>query len=72
MKKLSMPISDWSLRNRLVIGVLLLSAVGITIADLAAQSALKSYLIGQADDQLTAVAGGNGATYAVSAAQNCS
>jgi len=58
MKKLSMPISDWSLRNRLVIGVLLLSAVGITIADLAAQSALKSYLIGQADDQLTAVAGG--------------
>lgn len=59
MKKFSSPISNWSLKNRLVIGVLLLSAVGITIADLAAQTALKSYLIGQADDQLTAVAGGS-------------
>jgi two-component system OmpR family sensor kinase len=59
MKKLSSPISNWSLRNRLVIGVLVLSAIGITIADLAAQTALKSYLIAQADDQLTAVAGGS-------------
>jgi two-component system OmpR family sensor kinase len=59
MKKYSSPISNWSLKNRLVIGVLLLSAVGITIADFAAQTALKSYLIGQADDQLTAVAGGS-------------
>ena len=59
MKKLSKPISNWSLKNRLVIGVLLLSAVGITIADFAAQKALKSYLIEQADDQLSAVAGGS-------------
>ena len=59
MKKYSSPISNWSLKNRLVIGVLILSAVGIAIADFAAQTALKSYLIGQADDQLTAVAGGS-------------
>ena len=59
MKKPSSPIANWSLRNRLVIGVLLLSAVGITTVDFAAQTALKSYLIGQADDQLTAVAGGS-------------
>ena len=59
MKKISSPISNWSLKHRLVIGVLLLSAIGITIADLAAQTALKSYLIAQADDQLTAVAGGS-------------
>lgn len=59
MKKFSTPLSNWSLKNRLVISVLLLSALGITIADFAAQTALKSYLIGQADDQLTAVAGGS-------------
>jgi two-component system OmpR family sensor kinase len=59
MKKPSSPIANWSLRNRLVIGVLVLSAVGITTVDFAAQTALKSYLIGQADDQLIAVAGGS-------------
>ena len=59
MRKLSNPLSNWSLKNRLVIGVLLLSAVGIFIADIAAQTALKSYLVGKADDQLTAVAGGS-------------
>jgi hypothetical protein len=41
MRKLSNPLSNWSLKNRLVIGVLLLSAVGIFIADIAAQTALK-------------------------------
>ena len=56
MKKPSSPIANWSLRNRLVIGVLVLSAIGITTVDFAAQTALKSYLIGQADDQLIAVA----------------
>jgi two-component system OmpR family sensor kinase len=59
MKKPSSPIANWSLRNRLVIGVLVLSAIGITTVDFAAQTALKSYLIGQADDQLIAVAGGS-------------
>ncbi|MEI7798129.1 MAG: histidine kinase, partial [Actinomycetes bacterium] len=33
--------------------------MGIFIADIAAQTALKSYLVGKADDQLTAVAGGS-------------
>jgi two-component system OmpR family sensor kinase len=59
MNKPSSPIANWSLRNRLVIGVLVLSAIGITTVDFAAQTALKSYLIGQADDQLIAVAGGS-------------
>lgn len=39
--------------------MLLLSAIGIGVADFAAYGALKSYLISRADDQLIAVAGGS-------------
>ncbi len=52
------PISNWSLRNRLTVGVLVLSAIGFIGAGLGAQGALKSYLIGQVDDQLISVIGG--------------
>ncbi len=39
--------------------MLVLSALGIGVADFAAHTALKSYLIGRLDDQLNAVAGGS-------------
>jgi len=39
--------------------VLVLSALGIGVADFAAHTALKSYLIGRLDDQLNSVAGGS-------------
>jgi len=52
------PLRNWSLRNRLTVGVLVLSAIGFIGAGLAAQGALKSYLIGQVDDQLKSVIGG--------------
>jgi two-component system OmpR family sensor kinase len=41
------------------VSVLVLSALGIGVADFAAHAALKSYLIGRLDDQLNAVAGGS-------------
>ncbi len=52
------PLRNWSLRNRLTVGVLVLSAIGFIGAGLVAQSALKNYLIGQVDDQLKSVIGG--------------
>ena len=39
--------------------MLVLSALGIGVADFAAHTALKSYLIGRLDDQLNSVAGGS-------------
>jgi len=58
LRRVSNPLSLWSLRNRLVVGVVALSALGFIAADLAAGSALKSYLVNQVDDQLQSVAGG--------------
>lgn len=43
----------------MTVSVLVLSALGIGIADFAAHTALKSYLIGRLDDQLNDVAGGS-------------
>ncbi|MEI9907453.1 MAG: HAMP domain-containing sensor histidine kinase [Actinomycetota bacterium] len=51
--------SLWSLRNRLVVGVLVLSALGFIASDVVARSALRSYLIDQIDTQLSSVAGGS-------------
>ena len=52
------PISNWSLRNRLTVGVLLLSAIGFIGAGLTSQFLLRSYLMSQVDDQLVSVIGG--------------
>ena len=52
---------DWansSLRNRLTIGVLVLSAIGFVGAGVGAQALLRDYLINQVDDQLLSVVGG--------------
>jgi two-component system, OmpR family, sensor kinase len=53
--------TDWansSLRNRLTIGVLVLSAIGFVGAGVGSQALLRDYLINQVDDQLLSVVGG--------------
>ena len=52
------PFANSSLRNRLTIGVLVLSAIGFAGAGFGAQALLKDYLIHQVDEQLLSVVGG--------------
>lgn len=59
LRKVSNPLGLWSLRNRLIVGVVVLSALGFIASDVAARAALHSYLIDQVDSQLTSVAGGS-------------
>jgi two-component system OmpR family sensor kinase len=53
-----MNINQWSLRSRLTIGIVLLSAIGFTTIFYGTSSALKGYLIGQIDEQLNSLVGG--------------
>lgn len=59
LRKVSTPLSLWSLRNRLIVGVVVLSALGFIASDLVARSSLHSFLLAQVDTQLTSVAGGS-------------
>jgi len=52
------PLRKSSLRNRLSVGVLLLSALAFAASGFAVQSSLHSYLMGQVDEQLLSVVGG--------------
>lgn len=52
------PFANSSLRNRLTVGVLILSAFGFAGAGLGAQALLQNYLIQQVDDQLLSVVSG--------------
>ena len=52
------PFANSSLRNRLTVGVLVLSAFGFAGAGFGAQALLQDYLIQQVDDQLLSVVGG--------------
>ena len=52
------PFANSSLRNRLTVGVLILSAFGFAGAGFGAQALLQDYLIHQVDDQLLSVVGG--------------
>lgn len=52
------PLRNWSLRNRLTVGVLVLSAIGFVGAGVASQLLLRSHLIGLIDAQLISVIGG--------------
>jgi two-component system OmpR family sensor kinase len=52
------PFANSSLRNRLTVGVLVLSAFGFAGAGFGAQALLKNYLIHQVDEQLLSVVGG--------------
>lgn len=53
------PFSNWSLLNRLTLGVVLLSAMGFLASDVAAQTLMRSYLTQQLDSELLSVAGGS-------------
>lgn len=59
LRKVSNPLSLWSLRNRLTVGVVVLSALGFIASDFAARSSLHSFLMNQVDTQLKSVAGGS-------------
>ena len=50
--------TNTSLRNRLTIGVLVLSAIGFVGAGVGSQALLRDFLINQVDDQLLSVVGG--------------
>jgi len=52
------PFANSSLRNRLTVGVLVLSAFGFAGAGFGAQALLQNYLIHQVDEQLLSVVGG--------------
>jgi two-component system OmpR family sensor kinase len=52
------PFSQWSLRNRLVLGVVILSTLGFITSGVVAQKQIESFLIHQIDDQLLNVATG--------------
>ena len=52
------PFSQWSLRNRLVLGVVILSTFGFITSGVVAQKQLQSFLVHQIDDQLLNVASG--------------
>jgi len=48
-------LSNWSLRNRLILATLALATVGIAASDFAASNSLRTFLINQADSQLNEV-----------------
>ena len=52
------PLASASLRTRLLVGILLLSALGFAVSDFVAQSAMQKFLLKQVDDQLISVADG--------------
>ena len=52
-----MQINQWSLRSRLTIGIVVLSAIGFATSFAGASNLLKNYLIHQVDDELNSVGG---------------
>ena len=57
LRKFKPAPGQWSLRNRLVIGVVVLGALGIAASDLAATTAFRTFLIAQVDAQLETASG---------------
>lgn len=55
LRKFKPAPGQWSLKNRLVLGVVILGALGITGSDFAAQNAFRTFLIAQVDVQLEAI-----------------
>ncbi len=51
--------SSWSLLNRLTIGVVLLSTLGVVASDIAAQTLLRTYLTQEVDNERLSIAGGS-------------
>ena len=52
------PIRTWSLRSRLTLGVVILTAIGFFSASLVTQSLLKNYLTKEVDNQLKVITNG--------------
>jgi two-component system OmpR family sensor kinase len=52
------PFRNWSLRSRLTLGIVLLTALGYFAASFATQSLLKSYLTQEVDSQLSTITTG--------------
>jgi len=50
-----MRITHWSLRNRLLVSVLIVSAIGIAASDFGAIQSLRHFLVGQLDTQLITI-----------------
>ncbi len=50
-----MRITHWSLRNRLLVSVLIVSAIGIVASDFGAIQSLRHFLVNQLDTQLTTI-----------------
>ena len=57
-RMLQFSVNNWSLRDRLTAGVLILSAFGFIGAGVASQALLRDYLINQVDEQLLSVVSG--------------
>ena len=57
--RINNPVTRWSLVNRLVLGVVILSTIGFAASDIAAQKMLRGYLVHQIDDQLNNVVNGS-------------
>ena len=55
LRKFKPAPGQWSLKNRLVLGVVILGALGITGSDFAAQNAFRTFLVAQVDAQLEAI-----------------
>jgi len=55
LRKFKPAPGQWSLKNRLVLGVVILGALAITGSDFAAQNAFRAFLIAQVDAQLESV-----------------
>ena len=53
-----MNLNQWSLRSRLTIGIVLLSAIGFAVTFYGTTNALNSYLVGQIDNELNSLVGG--------------
>jgi two-component system OmpR family sensor kinase len=53
------PFRNWSLKSRLTLGVVLLSAIAFAASGIAANYALRGYLVTQIDSELVAVASGS-------------
>jgi two-component system OmpR family sensor kinase len=53
------PFRNWSLRSRLTLGIVLLTALGYFAASLLTQSLLKGYLTSEIDKQITSIAEGS-------------
>jgi len=54
---LQFSVNNWSLRDRLTAGILILSAFGFIGAGIGSQTLLRDYLINQLDEQLLSIVG---------------